>query len=283
MKKLPYLAPKKSFSQNFLTDVTIAKRIVESLEVLPDETIIEIGPGTGSLTRFLLESPTTNIHVLELDERAVSSLKSSYPSSKYPALTIHHTDALANSIESYATNDNHQRCSVIGNLPYSITSDLLFHIYDSAGSVRRAVLMVQKEVAKRITAQPRTKDYGVLTLATELVGKAKILFDVQPGSFFPRPSVTSAVFAVDFHQVQRPDHERKALTKLIRSAFGQRRKMLRNSLDSYVNAELGIDISSVQHPFLTRRAEELSLSDVEELYRSFAALSATQIATGDKS
>jgi 16S rRNA (adenine1518-N6/adenine1519-N6)-dimethyltransferase len=274
MKKLPYLAPKKSFSQNFLTDVIIAKRIVESLEILPDETIIEIGPGTGSLTRFILETQAKSIHVLELDERAVSSLRSSYPATTYPALSIHHTDALANSIESYTTDN--KRCSVIGNLPYSITSDLLFHIYDSAGSVRRAILMVQKEVAKRITAQPRTKDYGVLTLATELVGKAKILFDVQPGSFYPRPSVTSAVFAIDFHTVQRPSDERKELTKLIRSAFGQRRKMLRNSLDSYTNSEFGIDIASVNHPFLTRRAEELSLTDVEELYRSFAALSATK-------
>lgn len=266
MTKLHRIAPKKSLSQNFLTDANIARKIVESVGAEKGNTVIEIGPGTGSLTRYLVEKEI-NLIAIELDERAVAALEQTFNTENYPHFRLIKGNALQTNLSSFVEGSD--KLYVVGNLPYAITSDLLFHIFQYADSLQRCVLMVQKEVAKRITAQRGTKEYGILSLATQMVGKAKILFDVQPGSFFPRPSVTSSVFAIDFHPEQRSQQEVAVLTTLIRAAFNQRRKKLRNALEQYATRIFGIDLhtntDSALQVYLEQRAEDLDLNDYATL------------------
>lgn len=238
---------KKSLGQNFLRDENIIGKIVNSLVATPEDLVIEIGPGTGALTRHLYKR-YPHFVAIELDERAEEVLLGEMPN-----LKILHKDVLKVDFASLKTAPE-QRIFVIGNIPYYITSPILFHVFDQAEHIFQAVLMMQLEVAQRLAAQKRTKDYGILTVQTQFFSEAELLFKVPRQVFYPIPNVDSAV--VSF--IMKRDYDPKIIQnfkRVVRTAFNQRRKKLSNALKS-----LGVDLEAA-HEFLDKRAEELELQD----------------------
>jgi 16S rRNA (adenine1518-N6/adenine1519-N6)-dimethyltransferase len=257
-----HIAPRKDLGQNFLRDANIARNIVRALDIQPNDVIVEIGPGEGALTKLLMESSAANIVAVEYDQRAVEMLEEKFekPTQQRgkPAFTLLAADIRKtaldtlpidwihpNTAENLAPEASAQRnpqarktLKVIGNIPYYITSDILFWIFDEwarsllAGkpAPERAIIMMQKEVAQRIVAKKRTKEYGILSIASLLVSEPKMLFQVSPQCFFPPPNVTSAV--VEFRMKSRVEDAEafKHTHGLVRAAFNQRRKMLSNAL-----------------------------------------------------
>jgi len=255
------IQPKKSLGQNFLQDKNIAQKIVQSLFAGPDDLVIEIGPGTGALTQFLYRS-YPNYKAIELDNRAVDLLRVTYP-----GIQLIEQSVLDVNFSDYRTSEN-QRIFVIGNIPYYITSPILFHLFDQAESIHQAVIMMQLEVAQRLIAQKRTKEYGILTIQTEFFSAADILFKVPRQVFYPQPNVDSAVVSFMMHQKQHAE----IITEfklLVRTAFNQRRKKLSNALKI-----LGLN-SEVFDEWKDKRAEELTSDEfirMAELFKESTKL-----------
>jgi 16S rRNA (adenine1518-N6/adenine1519-N6)-dimethyltransferase len=256
---IPHLQPKKRFGQHFLHDRGIVQRILDAFDPQPGETLVEIGPGPGALTRPLLERCTT-LHVVELDRDLAAHLRADsdhwLPArSTSPAqLVVHEADALKFDFCSLAPAGGTLR--IIGNLPYNISTPLLFHLLEQRHCIGDMLFMLQKEVVDRMAAAPGGKDYGRLSVMIQWQLRVEKLFDVRPGAFTPPPKVDSSVVRLVPHatppiQVRDAD----AFAQLVRAAFAQRRKTLRNNLKGLMTAEsleaLGIDPQ--------RRAETLTL------------------------
>ncbi|TNE73492.1 ribosomal RNA small subunit methyltransferase A [bacterium] len=244
---------KKSLGQNFLKDENIIGKIVNSLFATEDDLVIEIGPGTGALTRHLYKR-YPNFVAIELDERAEEVLKL-----EMPDLEIIHSDVLKVDFKSLRKKEN-QRIFVIGNIPYYITSPILFHVFDQAVEITQSVLMMQLEVAQRLAADKRTKDYGILTVQTQFFSQADFLFKVPRQVFHPVPNVDSAVVSFKMNQGLNAAIV-PGFKKVVRMAFNQRRKKLSNALKG-----LGVELSPAEQ-FLDKRAEELTVDDFIELTR----------------
>ena len=249
--------PKKRFGQHFLHDRNVLGRIVAALALGADDRVVEIGPGTGALTRELL-ARVAHLDAVELDRDLLARLEAEFPRDR---LTLHNADALKFDFCKIASGGGKLR--LIGNLPYNISTPLLFHLLDQAGCIKDMLFMLQKEVVERLRAAPGGKDYGRLSVMIQYRCAVEKLFEVAPGAFTPPPEVNSAIVRLTPHRsppVAVNDHERFAL--LVRAAFASRRKTLRNNLKGLLRAEdmtaLGIDPG--------RRAETLSLDE-------FAALS----------
>jgi 16S rRNA (adenine1518-N6/adenine1519-N6)-dimethyltransferase len=258
------IAPKKSLGQHFLVDGNIIRKIVGSLTPQPGDTVIEIGPGTGALTGSLHKLHPDMIAV-EVDPRAIEVLKKDIP-----GLNILHKDVLdvgwgeigdRESGIRKPTTEN-RKLSVIGNLPYYITSPILFHVLDHREYFREAVFMMQKEVAERLVAKTRTKDYGILSVQTQLLCRVELLFLVPPTVFVPPPKVDSAVVKLHFDGPP-PDVELGYMKKVVRMAFNQRRKKLSNAIRELLTEE---NRPRVAH-WLDKRAEELTPGEFVELCR----------------
>ncbi len=258
------LKPIRHLGQNFLSDPNIARKIVAGLEAEPSDPVVEVGPGTGALTGLLAER-FDRLTVIEIDYRAAELLRKEYPN-----VRVIEGDVLEVDWGRMAAEAG-DRLHVIGNLPYNITSEIVFGLLDAAGSIAEAVIMVQYEVARRFTAAPRTKEYGILSVAAQLAADVELLFPVSRNVFYPRPDVRSAVVRFDFGDEEAgragPDVEfewvNSVVRNVIRTAFNQRRKTLRNSLSSItdrVGRELPDEISG-------RRAEELTPHEFVELAR----------------
>ena len=249
--------PRKRFGQHFLHDRNIIDRIVAALDPQADDRIVEIGPGKGVLTRELLRR-VAHLDAVELDRDLVAYLRSEFPTDK---LTLHSADALKFDF-CHLTGDGHD-LRLIGNLPYNISTPLLFHLLDQAGCIEDMVFMLQKEVVERLRAGPGGKDYGRLSVMIQYRCAVEKLFDVAAGAFKPPPKVDSSVVRLIPHAappvaVDDPEH----FSRIVRAAFASRRKTLRNNMRVLLSEEdmlaLGIDP--------TRRAETLSLVE-------FAAMS----------
>ncbi|MBK7185988.1 MAG: ribosomal RNA small subunit methyltransferase A [Ignavibacteria bacterium] len=266
-------APRKQFSQNFLTDPRTADKIVQSLGTGPGDVVLEIGPGTGVLTQRLLRTPASSILAIDLDPRAIEHLRQQ-PWAQDKRLVVREGDALKIDPATEWPDIAREHRAVIGNIPYSITSDLLFWALEHHRSTSRVVMMMQREVARRCVAQPRTKEYGVLRVAAWLYSEVKILFHVQPGSFFPRPDVTSSV--VRFHLRESPaaNVDPIAFMSFVRAAFSMRRKVMSNALQDW-GRRMSIDVRTCGeiggHDLTKTRAEELSPEQLAELYRLLVA------------
>lgn len=250
------IQPKKSLGQNFLKDKNIAQKIVHSLQANQDDLIVEIGPGTGALTEYIYPR-FPNYVAIELDKRAIEFLNETYPN-----LSIIESDVLKVNFESLKTKDN-QRIFVIGNIPYYITSPILFHLFDQSKAIHQAVIMMQLEVAQRLTAVPRNKDYGILTIQTEFFSQAEILFKVPKQVFFPIPNVDSAVVSF-FMKKNIETNLIKPLKLIVRTAFNQRRKKLSNALKPVLSENFSIE------PWADKRAEELTTQDFVKLATLFS-------------
>lgn len=222
------LRPKKSLGQHFLTDKNILYKIVDAIPAKDDDYVIEIGPGTGALTEVLLEN-FNNVQAVELDQRAIELLKN-----KFPDLKVHHENVL--DVKWKDLSAGKERTHVVGNLPYYITSQILFALLESRDYISDAILMMQKEVAERLTAPIRTKDYGILSVQTQLMSTPEILFPVSRHCFDPQPNVDSAMVKLTFDK-ETLDCSDQNLKTVVRTAFNQRRKKLSNALKPIIDKE----------------------------------------------
>ena len=253
------IRPKKSLGQNFLRDPNTIRKIAASVGAPKGAAVVEIGPGTGALTEELLRH-YPDLTAVEVDERAVEHLRETLP-----ALDVRHGDVLETEWAALA-EEKGEKLWVVGNLPYYITSPILFSLLDARRHLRRAVVMMQKEVAERLVAVPRTKAYGILSVQTQLLARPTLLFEVSRHVFHPVPKVTSAVVALDFDAPDRRpssvDVER--LRRTVRTAFNQRRKTLRNSLKP-ITSSTGYDVPEA---LAGRRPEALAPDEFIGLARA---------------
>jgi 16S rRNA (adenine1518-N6/adenine1519-N6)-dimethyltransferase len=245
------LSPKKSLGQNFLRDENIARKIVASLEVSPDQTVVEIGPGQGDLTRILLQVSQRVVGV-EVDTRAATILKERFSS----GITVIEKDVLSLDLHEIDRQFGGP-ILIVGNIPYYITSDILFWLYDQRSLVQRALLMMQWEVAARLVANPDTKAYGILSVFTQLYATSELLFKVSRNSFHPRPGVDSAVVRFGFKPPD-PHLNERLFRNVVRRTFGARRKTLRNGLKMMGFTEH--QLSAVNFDF-SKRPEQLAPSE----------------------
>ncbi len=248
--------PRKRFGQNFLQDQNIIQRIVGALRAKEGDRVVEIGPGLGALTAPLIEA-LGKVEVVEIDRDLVERLQRNFSSD---VLTIHSGDALKFDFRELAGNS---KLRIIGNLPYNISTPLLFHLMDQLDVIQDIHCMLQKEVIDRMAAQPGDSNYGRLSIMLQYHCKIDKLFMVGPGAFNPPPKVDSAVARLVPHVKPPVDIDNyKAFGQLVTLAFTQRRKTLRNALKKTLSAEqiesLGINPAA--------RPETLSLAN-------FAALS----------
>jgi 16S rRNA (adenine1518-N6/adenine1519-N6)-dimethyltransferase len=217
--------PRKRFGQHFLSQPSTALKIVQSAELSDDDAVVEIGPGLGSLTRFI-PLQVKKLHLVELDKEIVEYLRERIPAEN---AVIHQLDALSFDFGNLFDIEK-RRLIVLGNLPYNISSPLMFHLLESFPAIERAVFMVQKELGMRFAAAPGTKDYGVLTVLLGIYSEVRTLFTVGPRQFYPPPKVDSVVLRIDFAKEQPVGPNFDFLRKLVSKAFQQRRKTLANSL-----------------------------------------------------
>ena len=253
--------PKQSLGQNFLVDDNIAKKIVRSLDIGSDDVVLEIGPGQGALTQHLAER-AKHLIAVEIDGRVVEELKSSFESQR---VTILHEDFLDTDLSVWSKKFN-AALRIVGNIPYHLTSPILFKIIDERTRVQDFTFMLQKEVAQRIIAKPRTKDYGILSVLTQCYGMPKRLFSVSPNCFYPKPKVTSSV--VQFAPRENLPHgiDEELFKTVVKTAFGKRRKTMRNCLKYLPYDEPVIEkILKVSFPVLERRPEELTVQQFIDL------------------
>ncbi|MGE0252503.1 MAG: 16S rRNA (adenine(1518)-N(6)/adenine(1519)-N(6))-dimethyltransferase RsmA [Dongiaceae bacterium] len=247
----------KSLGQHFLLDLNLTGRIAKSAANLDKGTIIEIGPGPGGLTRALLLAGAKNIIAVEKDRRCIAALQDLITAAN-GRLTVLEADALE---FSTATLGEPPR-QIVANLPYNIASPLLIQwlkaIAENPAHLSAMTIMVQKEVAMRLIAKPRSKDYGRLSVLTQAICQVDCLFDINPRAFTPPPKVDSTVVQL-IPKEKMPDFPLTILEKLTAAAFGQRRKMLRQSLKSIL-PDTEKTIAALRLP-PTARAEELSIED----------------------
>lgn len=267
MQAAPY-RPKKSLGQHFLHDGNIARKIIAELEPRPGDHVLEIGPGPGVLTALLAQHDVT-LTAVEIDARAVEELRMRFPHESFPHVRIIHADILSWDIAStHPASAPPLRC--IGNLPYNITSQILFRIFDDAEHYEDAVLMMQREVAERLTASPGGKDYGILSVFTQLHGEIRRSFNVSPNVFTPRPAVWSSVVHLRLRGERLTHIQNYSFFRsVVKATFGQRRKTVANSL-----RHMGIDREAMgpeAEQYLTKRPEQLSVEDFIILSNSIAA------------
>ncbi len=247
--------PLKRFSQNFLTNPQIQEQIVQALNIQPEDRVIEIGPGKGALTRYIISQNPKTFFAIEIDSHLADFLEVEFQDK----VEIIREDFLSIDLSNF---DSYPKLKIIGNLPYHITSPILFQLIDHFNLIDSAVLMVQKEVAKRIVAKPSSKDYGIPSVFSQTYADVEYLFDVKPGNFFPVPAVDSAVFRLKFFNEIKDINNINLFRKIVRSTFNTRRKMLRNSLSRTFDKSAVYSLTSVN---LSRRPEELSIQDFKNV------------------
>ena len=271
--------PKKALGQHFLVDLNIARKIVDSLSTEHD-VVIEVGAGMGVLTQYLIENQLEKLQVVEIDKESVEFLKK-----KFPELEGHLTlgDFLKCDLSSFRAKRSGVEKSpansdeisplpavgrndvvdvaVIGNFPYNISSQIFFQILKYRNSVSECVGMIQKEVAERIAAKPGSKTYGILSVLLQAWYDIEYLFTVNENVFNPPPKVKSAVIRLKRNNVKELECDEKLFVTVVKQAFNQRRKTLRNSLRSLIPAEI------IDNEIFNKRPEQLSVKEFVELTR----------------
>lgn len=237
--------PKKKLGQHFLNDKNIAENIVDAMPLTLVDKVIEIGPGMGVLTDFIVKKWTIPFEAIEIDTESLAYLAEKYTSDE---LAISETDALKYNFEEGV------KYGIIGNFPYNISSQILFQVYENKDKVRAVVGMFQKEVATRIASKPGNRDYGILSVLLQAYYHIDYLFTVDEHVFNPPPKVKSGVIRLVRNERQNLPCDEVLFKKIIKLSFNQRRKMLRNSLSSVLN-------ENVDTWFLDKRPETLSSED----------------------
>lgn len=256
-------ASRKSLGQHFLRDPNVARKIVAALRAPREAHVVEIGPGKGALTGLLRERFAT-FTAIEIDARAVAFLRDAYPGVDVRQMDVLEADWRALAREKGAP------MFVVGNLPYNMTSPVLFSLLDARDVVQEVVAMMQREVVERLAAVPRTRDYGILSVFFQALARPERLFRVSPQVFYPRPAVTSAVARLTFAGKEKaPEGVDMAFFRsVVRTAFNQRRKTLRNSLERWTKGEAGVVLPEGLD---ARRPEELTPEEFVALARYLEA------------
>jgi 16S rRNA (adenine1518-N6/adenine1519-N6)-dimethyltransferase len=248
--------PRKRFGQNFLHDARVIQRIVSAIAPKENEPVLEIGPGQGALTQALLVYQP-QLTAVELDRDLVTLLQEKFAAEKNFSLCA--GDALKFDLTSLSPAPHSLR--VVGNLPYNISTPLLFHLLQQREWIRDMHFMLQKEVVQRLAAEPGGKDYGRLSVMAQYYCHVSLLFDVPPGSFFPPPKVMSAIVRLQPRTPATLAKDEQLLSTLVNTAFQQRRKTLRNTLKT-IASEAQILAANIKPD---ARAETLSVSDFVHL------------------
>ena len=245
---LPRVRPKKHLGQHFLKDTAIAERIVNSLTQHGGyRQMLEIGPGTGVLTQFLVQVPNYKLTVIEVDSESVAYLKQ-----RYPQLPILSEDFLQTRLDEHLTAPY----AIIGNFPYNISSQIFFRVLDERQRVPEVVGMLQKEVADRLCAPPGSKTYGILSVLLQAYYTVEYLFTVEPHVFHPPPKVRSAVIRLQRNATTQLECDEVLFRRVVKQGFQNRRKTLRNALKP-----LNLPPAVQALPVLNQRAEQLSVAD----------------------
>ena len=243
---------KKSLGQHFLRDRSISQKIADSVPDASAGRVIEIGGGSGALTEYLLKRcKGRQIHVIEIDDVAVKKLNK-----KFDQIVLHHVDVLKADWEKLTKDAG--PVDVVGNLPYYLTTPILFQLLSNRKKINSAVLMMQKEVAERIISPPGNKTYGILSVQLQLMASAKLLFDVPPSAFIPPPKVQSSVIRFDFLSNELACSEQH-MKLVVKTAFNQRRKKLSNALAPILGDYIPDAID------LNKRAEKIAPAGYEML------------------
>ena len=245
---------KKSLGQHFLHDEGISKKIVNSVTRQDGMNLMEIGPGGGALTKYLLEWTDVNYKAIEVDEEKVKYLHHTYPQ-------IEGKIILKDILKADAPFED--KFSIIGNFPYNISSPILFKVLDWEPQVDEVIGMFQKEVAQRVAAGPGSKTNGILSILIQAFFDVEYLFDVGKGCFTPPPKVESGVLRMVNNGNPYAITNKKRFATIVKAGFNQRRKTLRNALKSTIPPD-------VPHPFMDKRAEQLSVADFVTLYQLYS-------------
>ncbi|MEE8387735.1 MAG: 16S rRNA (adenine(1518)-N(6)/adenine(1519)-N(6))-dimethyltransferase RsmA [Acidiferrobacterales bacterium] len=245
--------PRKRFGQHFLHDAGVVSRIIDAFAPQANELVVEIGPGPGVLTRKLA-GRVAKLIAVEIDRDLAATLKTGFADDG--SVQIDEADALKFDYCALVSKD--QSLRIIGNLPYNISTPLIFHLFDQAHCVQDMLFMLQKEVVDRICANPGSKNYGRLSVMAQWQCKVKRLFTVPAGAFTPPPKVESAiVYLKPYQQKPHPLKDYNRFARLVQAAFTQRRKTLRNSIKAFISADQMQEISIDP----ARRAETLSVAE----------------------
>ena len=270
---------KKSLGQNFIIEPRIIDGIVEAADLSPQDVVVEIGPGMGSLTQGLAEN-AGQVLAVELDKNLIPILQESFGG--YENVNIIHGDALKVDYNTllkplYEKGDYKEGFVVVANLPYYITTPITMNLLEGNYPWRRLVLMVQKEVANRMKAKPGTKDYGALSIGVQYRASAHVAMHIPPTVFIPRPAVDSAIIVLDrlAEPAVKVDDE-KMFFRLVSAAFGQRRKTLSNSVSGGLHLEKTVVNEALQKAEIApdRRGETLSLEEFAALSNVISSLAA---------
>ena len=254
-----HIRAKKSLGQHFLKDENIALKIIDALD-LEFKNVLEIGPGTGVLTKYLVQKKDINLKCIETDRLAYEHLKEQFPEEQDKFILA---DFLNFDLDKlFAEN-----FAIIGNFPYNISSQIFFKVIDNRDKVLQVVCMIQKEVAERLSAEKRTKAYGILSVIMQTYFEIEYLFTVSEKVFDPPPRVKSAVIKLKRNDRKQMDCDESLFRKVVKTGFNYRRKTLRNSLKG-----IHPDVNQLPDKFLSKRAEELGEEDFEELTRSIESL-----------
>lgn len=245
---------KKHLGQHFLCDENIAKKIVDSLlEFDKNTSVIEIGPGTGVLTKYLIAELNDKFYALDIDEESIAYLKENYPAA---ANHIHYADFLEFDITKIISG----KYNVIGNFPYNISSQIMFRVLENRNKIDCVVGMFQKEVAQRIAEKPGSKTYGILSVLLQAFYDIEYLFTVHENVFSPPPKVKSAVIRLKRNNRKELPCNEDLFIKIIKATFNQRRKTIRNSIRAVIN----IPDEQLSELF-QKRPEQLSVEQFIEL------------------
>lgn len=246
--------PLKRFGQNFLQDQNIIKKIIAEINPKENDIVIEIGPGQGALTQYLVES-NANLTAIEIDKRVIEDLQN-----RFTNLNLIQQDFLELDLSQFVSTS--QKIRVVGNIPYNITSPILFKLFESNTIVNDSVFMVQLEVAKRMTAKKGSKDYGILAILLEYFGKTDLSFKVSRNVFYPKPNVDSAIIHIYFNDLRNDAKFNSVFKSIVKSSFGNRRKTLKNSLSNGIFADVNFSDCGID---LSLRAEQLNVIDFIKL------------------
>lgn len=248
---------KKSLGQHFLHDEDQCQRIVSEVERRPGLNLLEIGPGGGAITKYMLQWPEVVYHAIEIDLEKVAYLQRQYPGI---VGNITEGDILQ------ARKPFDTRFSVIGNFPYNISTQILFRILEWEPDIDEVVGMFQKEVAWRVASGPGSKDYGILSVLMQAYFDVEYRFDVPPEAFTPPPKVVSGVLRARNNGNPHGIQDKRVFMRLVKAAFSQRRKTLRNALKGTLSPE-----ALAEHPLMGQRAEQLSVAEFAGLYHQYMA------------
>jgi 16S rRNA (adenine1518-N6/adenine1519-N6)-dimethyltransferase len=256
---LQIVRPKKSLGQHFLKDVNICRKIAGLVpEQGNDRVLVEIGPGTGNLTKFLPTEGYKAIYLMDIDRDSIPVLAKDYPTAPYHVLL---QDFLTLDFTTLPEGD----IVIVGNFPYNISSQLFFKMLEQPGRIVHITCMVQREVARRLASGPVSKEYGILSVLLQTWYDIRYEFTVKPGAFIPPPRVDSGVITLSRNSRVDLPLAWPFFQTVVKTAFSQRRKQLGNALGPLLNAKADEAITQQLAPFLTRRAEQLSVDEFLQL------------------